>query len=139
MPNHFHFLLKPFEKNAISDFMRNLQNSYSKYYNTKYGRTGSLFQFMFKAVRIETNEQLIHVSRYIHLNPVTAYLFEIDQLTNHLWSSFKDYIFDEGDFPFVKPDLVLNQFKSKEDYRKFVFDQSNYQRELEKLRHLTLE
>ncbi len=61
MPNHYHFLLQPNVDRATSDFIRNFQNSYSKYFNTKYDRDGSLFQAMFKAVRIETDEQLLHV------------------------------------------------------------------------------
>ena len=140
MPNHFHFLLQPFISKAISDFMRNMQNSYSKYFNTKYDRTGSLFQFMFKAVHIENEEQLIHVSRYIHLNPVTAYLLEVDQLERYSWSSFKDYLSDKGAAnSFVNPNLVLSQFQTRGAYKKFVFDQVDYQRELDKIKHLTLE
>lgn len=139
MPNHFHFLLQPFVINAISDFMRNMQNSYSKYYNTKYERTGSLFQFMFKAVRIETDEQLIHVCRYIHLNPITAYLIEIDKLERYPWSSFKNYLSSNEDYSFVNPSIVLDQFKSRGVYKRFVFDQVDYQRELDKIKHLILE
>lgn len=137
MPNHFHFLLKPKKDNAVSDFMRNLQNSYSKYFNTKRERTGSLFQFMFKAVRMETDQQLLHVSRYIHLNPVTAYLREIKDLEAYEWSSFKDYVFNTSSF--INKEMVLGSFKSKQKYRKFVFDQAEYQRELGKIKHLTLE
>ncbi len=139
MPNHFHFLLQPFAKNAISDFMRNMQNSYSKYCNKKYERTGSLFQFMFRAVHMETDEQLIHVSRYIHLNPVTAYLLEIGRLETYPWSSFKGYLSNNEGDSFVNPALVLNQFKSREAYKRFVFDQADYQRELDKIKHLILE
>ena len=139
MPNHFHFLLQPFLKNAVSDFMRNIQNSYSKYYNTKYERTGSLFQSMFKAVRIETNDQLLHVCRYIHLNPVTAYLLEMDMLGRYPWSSFRDYFLGDEDYSFVNPEIVLNQFKSRKAYKKFIFDQEEYQRELYRIKHLALE
>ena len=139
MPNHFHFLLQPFVINAISDFMRNMQNSYSKYYNTKYERTGSLFQSMFRAVRIENDEQLIHVSRYIHLNPVTAYLIEIDKLERYPWSSFKVYLSNNDGYSFVNPRIVLSQFRSKGTYERFVFDQVDYQRELDKIKHLILE
>lgn len=137
MPNHFHFLLKPKKDNAVSDFMRNLQNSYSKYFNTKRERTGSLFQFMFKAVRMETDQQLLHVSRYIHLNPVTSYLREIEDLEFYEWSSFKDYVFNTNSF--VNKEMVLGGFKSEQDYRKFVFDQAEYQRELNKIKHLVFE
>lgn len=137
MPNHFHFLLQPKKDNAVSDFMRNLQNSYSKYFNTKRERTGSLFQFMFKAVRMETNRQLLHVSRYIHLNPVTSYLREIKDLEAYEWSSFKDYVFNISSF--VNKEMVLGNFKSKQEYKKFVIDQAEYQRELGKIKHLVLE
>lgn len=137
MPNHFHFLLKPKKDSAISDFMRNLQNSYSKYFNTKRERTGSLFQFMFKAVRMETDQQLLHVSRYIHLNPVTSYLREIEDLEDYDWSSFKDYVLNTSTF--VSKEMVLGGFKSGQEYKKFVFDQAEYQRELDKIKHLVLE
>lgn len=137
MPNHFHFLLKPKKDNAVSDFMRNLQNSYSKYFNTKRERTGSLFQFMFKAVRMETDQQLLHVSRYIHLNPVTSYLREIKDLDAYEWSSFKDYVSNIRSF--VNKEMVLGNFKSNQEYKKFVFDQAEYQRELDKIKHLALE
>lgn len=136
MPTHVHFLLRPKIDNSVSDFMRNLQNSYSKYFNTKRSRTGSLFQFMFKAVRIETDAQLVHVSRYIHLNPVTAYLVEINDLEHYKWSSFKDYI--SGINSFVSKEMIASHFKSVQDHKKFVFDQSDYQRELDKIKHLLL-
>lgn len=138
MSNHVHFLLQPFKRNAISDFMRNIQNSYAKYINTKYKRTGSLFQFMFKAVRIETDEQLVYVSRYIHLNPATAFLIEIDQLKDYPWSSFRDYL-SINPKSFVNTSVVLEHFRSRKQYEKFVFDQVDYQRELNKIKHLTFE
>lgn len=65
MPNHFHLLLKQLEENGISTFMRNFQNSYAKFFNIKHQRVGPLFQSIFRAIRIEDNEQLLHVNRYI--------------------------------------------------------------------------
>lgn len=139
MPNHFHFLIKPTTKNGVSDFMRNIQNSYSKFFNLKYERTGSLFQSMFKAVRIETDEQLLHVSRYIHLNPATSYIVSRDMLGDYPWSSLRDYILGENHNMFVDGLEVLGHFKSRDKYREFVFDNLNYQRELENIKHLLLE
>lgn len=138
MPNHCHFLLKQNQDKGISSFMRNFQNSYARYFNTKYKRAGGLFQSMFKAIRIEADEQLLHVSRYIHLNPVTAYLTEIESLESYPWSSFSAYL-TESARSFVDSEVVLSQFKTKSAYKKFVFDQADYQRELQRIKELTLE
>lgn len=137
MPNHFHFLLKNLTENGIKQFISNFQNSYAKYFNIKTDRTGTLFQQNFKAVRIESDEQLIHVSRYIHLNPVTSYIIEPEDIENYLWSSYLNYLKDESTYIFKDP--VLGQFKSIEDYKKFVLNQVDYQRKLNEIKHLILE
>ena len=138
MPNHFHFLLKNLKDSGINKFMSNFQNSYAKYFNTKTGRTGSLFQQNFKAVRVESDEQLTHVSRYIHLNPITAYLINsVEELIDYPWSSYPEYI-SKGKSNLNK-DLVLGNFRSINDYKKFVADQVDYQRELDKIKHIILE
>lgn len=139
MPNHFHFLLKPTTDTAISAFMRNLQNSYSKYFNTKHNRSGSLFQSMFKAVRIESEEQLIHVSRYIHLNPASSSVIRIENLERYPWSSFNAYLMGKVEKQFVESDIILKIFSSSAAYKSFVFDNANYQKTLESIKHLTFE
>ncbi len=137
MPNHFHLLLKQTVEKGISIFMSNFQNGYVRYFNIKYDRTGPLFQSVFKAVRIETDEQLLHVSRYIHLNPVTAYLIEIEGLEDYPWSSFPEYLGHSSGF--TTPNEVLFHFKTRNSYKKFVFDQADYQRELAKIKKFSLE
>lgn len=137
MPNHIHFLLKNLKDGGISQFMRLSQNSYAKYFNTKRKRTGTLFQPMFKVVRIETEEQLVHVSRYIHLNPVTSYIIKPKDLKNYPWSSYLSYLNLEDDR--LDKHIVLSSFSSIADYEKFVLDQVNYQQELDRIRHLLLE
>lgn len=137
MPNHVHFLLKNLKEGGIKQFMSNFQNSYAKYFNIKTGRTGTLFQPMFQAVRIESDEQLIHVSRYIHLNPVTAFLIMPEKMDEYKWSSYPDYLNNHQTY--INKEVILNYFKSIQDYEKFVLDQVDYQRQLDKIKHLILE
>ncbi|MBI4089099.1 MAG: transposase [Candidatus Levybacteria bacterium] len=140
MPNHFHFLLKQVSENGTSTFMRNLQNSYVRYFNTINERVGPLFQSMFKTVRIETDEQLLHVSRYIHLNPSTAYIVKSEKLEDYPWSSFRSYLTEGYNrFSFINSEIILSFFKNRSEYRKFVFDQLEYQRELDKIKHLVFD
>lgn len=68
MPNHFHFLIRQI-KPSLNSFMNSLGTRYSMYFNKKYKRAGGLFQDVYKAVIIESEAQLLHLSRYIHLNP----------------------------------------------------------------------
>lgn len=138
MPNHVHFLLKSLTEKGIIQFMSNFQNSYAKYFNIKTDRSGSLFQAMFKAVRIETDEQLTHVNRYIHLNPITAYIVkDIDSLEKYPWSSYPDYLNPSPNF--ISKKIVLNLFRNIAAYKKFIADQVDYQRKLDEIKHLILE
>lgn len=134
MPNHFHFLVKQLKVNGISIFMGQLANSYTKYFNTKYNRIGSLLQGTFRAVTVESDDQLIHLSRYIHLNPVVSGVCA--SLNEYSWSSFEEYIGSES---ICFTSLILNMFPSKEKYIEFTKDQSSYGATLEILKHQIIE
>ena len=70
MPNHFHLLIKQKSRNAIDMFMNSIGTRYTMYFNRKYYRVGPLYQGTYKAVLIETDAQLLHLTRYIHQNPL---------------------------------------------------------------------
>lgn len=137
MPNHFHLLLKQKVDNGISIFLSKSTNSYTRYFNTKHKRVGDLFQGVFKAIHVETDEQLIHLSRYIHLNPVVSLVTKERELASYSWSSLPDYL--AGSSTILDLDPVLTHFKSPMGYREFVFDQIDYGKKLEKIKHLLLE
>lgn len=138
MPNHFHLLLKQLKEFGISKFVANIQNAYAKYFNIKNGRCGSLFQSMFKAVRIENEEQLLHVSRYIHLNPCTSYLVEPQNILTWTWSSLVEYL-EKRPERFLNTQLILNLIGGSKNYEKFVLDQVDYQRKLDQIKHLSID
>ena len=138
MPNHFHLLLKQLEEGGISKFLSNFQNSYTRFFNTKHERDGSLFLDQFKAVIIETDEQLLHVSRYIHLNPYTSYMVKsMLELEKFAWSSLHDYLGNKKTF--IYKDLIINTSRSVSSYRQFVLDRADYQRRLGDIKHLLIE
>ncbi|MFH1833244.1 MAG: transposase [Candidatus Levyibacteriota bacterium] len=138
MPTHFHLLLRQNEENGISKFVGNFTNSYTRYFNTKRERKGPIFEGKFGSVRIETSEQLLHVSRYIHLNPYSSYLVKTTQeLESFTYSSFNEYI--AGNSNLCNKDFILENFKTAKEYKKFVFDQADYQKKLNNIKHLLLE
>lgn len=116
--------------------MAKFTNSYTKYFNTRHERVGPLVQGLFKSIWVEDDEQLIHLSRYIHLNPVMSYLTTEKDLASYRWSSFPEYLGISG---FCEKQTVLSHFKSKSDYRQFVYDQISYKRNLDKIKELILE
>ena len=120
MPNHFHFLVKQTEINTIDRFMNSLCTRYSMYFNKKYHRVGPLFQGLYKAVYVHSDEQLLYLTRYIHRNPVDLYS-QGSALRIYAYSSYSRYlgITKEG---WIKPDDVLAFFgsKGKFSYESFV-------------------
>ena len=131
MPTHLHFVLKQLKDRGISKFMNNILNSYTRYFNIKHNRKGPLWEGRFKKVLVETDEQLLHLTRYIHLNPVTAYL--VNNPIDWKWSSYGEYISDDKN-GICKFDDILDM--KPDSYKKFVEDRILYQRELAKIKGL---
>lgn len=138
MPNHFHLVLKQLTDKGISKFISNFTNSYTRYFNTKNVRNGHLFQGAFKAVRVESDEQLVHLSRYVHINPVISYLIKVNDLVSYEYSSLSEYL-GLNNQGFCNTELVMNSFSEPKDYRKYLEDQISYIRDLENITHLLLE
>lgn len=136
MPDHFHFMVTQLEDEGIKAFIHKLATSYSHYFNLKHNQRGSVFESKFKAVRVESQEQLVHLSRYIHLNPVTSFLIEDPE--NYDYSSYKIYL-NKTVSDFVDPSDVMVDFRSPKIYKEFVLSQKDYQRELKRIKHLVFE
>lgn len=137
MPNHFHLLLQQVKDNGITIFLSRFTNSYTKYQNIKADRVGPLLSGSFKSVYIEDDNQLIHLSRYIHLNPFVSRVAREGELLSYPWSSLPDYLAGRSTLVDLEP--VMNFFKSSDDYKTFVIDQIDYSKKLEEIKHLILE
>ncbi|MFH1855986.1 MAG: transposase [Candidatus Omnitrophota bacterium] len=136
MQTHIHLILKQLKDDGITIFMGNLLNSYARYFNLKYKRKGPLWESRFKDVLIETDEQLLHFTRYIHLNPVTAYL--VENAEDWVMSSYKEYL------SAIDSDDQICEYKDVLDikpsqYKEFVEDRIDYQRELAKIKKLLID
>jgi hypothetical protein len=93
--------------------MQALSTRYSLYFNKKYGRVGSLFQGTYRAVLIENENYLLHLSRYIHTNP-----YEITKNLESAYSSYSEYL-GKRETQWIKPKIVLDYFdKAKSDFIK---------------------
>jgi putative transposase len=91
--------------------------SYATYFNRKRDRHGHLFQGRFKAILIDADEYLKHLSRYIHLNPVRAKM--VSSPADYQWSSYGAFIGKQKSPQFLETDWLLSTFgKSRKNARK---------------------
>lgn len=126
MPNHFHWLIQQLSDTPVSELLLRVMTGYSKVFNIKYERVGSLFQDQFKAVKVENNEQLLWLSAYIHQNPKVAGI--VEDLKDWPWSSYADYVGGRGG-TLVDTSLILGYPQIAGDpirYQNFV--DSTYQK-----------
>ncbi len=134
MPTHFHLVLKQLLENGITIFLKNLLDSYTRYFNIKYERKGPLWQGRFKSVLVDNNEYLMHLTRYIHLNPVVDELVEKPEDWNY--SSYREYVYPRSDGLCSFSTYI--EFKP-EEYKKFVENHKEYLDSLKEINHLILE
>lgn len=130
MPNHYHLLVRQKIADGITKIIRRVCVNYSMYFNSKYGRTGNLFESIYKAVKVDSQEQLLHVSRYIHLNPVKREVHKIGPVrtvsasnpADYSYSSYKYYL--KGSSPEWLNTILINKNIGYK-YEQFVMDYAN--------------
>jgi putative transposase len=111
MPNHFHLLLKQQSRVGMTKLMRKLATTHAMYFNEKYKREGSLFQSTYKAVHIDSENYLLHLSRYIHLNPLELKGVTLKGLSNYPYSSYPVYL-GRKNTKWLDPTPILSYFTS---------------------------
>lgn len=117
MPNHYHFLLRQDGDTAISRFMGVLFNAYVQAVNKEQERSGTLFEGRFKFVLIDKEEYLIHLCRYIHLNPVKAGL--VSQPRDWQYSNYLEWV-NKRDGVLIDRNFVNHWIESSEAYNELL-------------------
>ncbi len=125
MSNHFHLLFYQRVEGGISTLMRGVMTSYSRYFNRKYNRTGSLFESRYKSSRISNDAYLMHISRYVHLNH--------NDWRKWPYSSYVHYAKDHGP-EWLSTERILDLFSSREKYLEFVADYEENRRILDTIK-----
>ncbi len=113
LDNHFHLLFYQAEQGALTQLMKSVMTAYCAYFNRKYRRTGSVFESRFKSVRIHGDEYLLHISRYIHLNPRSWKHFPHSSLLAIRQGSEPEWL---------QTDRLLAQHLGRAEYLAFVAD-----------------
>ncbi len=134
MPDHYHLLVKELKDNNVSTFIRKCNISIAKYVNIKNDRRGPLFESRFNSKHIDTNEYLVHLSLYIHLNPLDfisgrawrenklkSWPTEKEKLFKYPWSSLRAYLNNDYQNLIISgTEIILDQFDNRKDYELFL-------------------
>jgi putative transposase len=134
MPNHFHLLVKQKQKMGIVYYLSQILNSFTRGYNNYHQRLGPIFLPRFKAKIILSSEQLLHTSRYIHLNPYSsAIVNNLESLKQYPFSSLLEYLQTPR---ICQTNTILSHFNLEQDkYWEFLTNNALHQKDLEEIKH----
>lgn len=122
MNNHYHLIIETPQAN-LAKAMQTFNTSYTVYFNHKYRRFGHLFQGRYKAILIQADQYLHHLSRYIHLNPVRLNL--VQNPKDYPYSSYRYFISNDKPPEYLTTAFILSMFantqsKARALYKRFV-------------------
>jgi REP element-mobilizing transposase RayT len=107
LENHYHLYMETPQPN-LSRILHYLNSGYTQWFNRVYTRVGHLFQGRYKALLVDRDAYSLELTRYIHLNPVTAGLCSAPE--SFPWSSYPAYLGLVRKPPFLRTDWILDQF-----------------------------
>lgn len=130
MPNHFHMLLYLKETDGLEKLMRSLMTSYSMRFNKRHKHSGALFEGVFLASRITSDQYLWHVSKYIHLNPLDIGR----EVEDYPYSSIGYYL-KEKHADWMHERRLVESEDERRRYRKDLAEQTDWHKMYHNLRH----
>jgi len=132
MSNHYHFVLKQNVEKGIEKFLQKMGTSYTKYFNKKYQRSGSLFQGTFKSSHISSTGLLLRMAVYASCN---SEIHKVSPAKNYPWCSFAVHSGRQKN-DIVNDELFSEHFKSGKDFEEYAkenildFQERKYDQEM---------
>jgi len=111
---------------SLSNFMQEVKQSFSRYFNKKYNRRGTLWGERFKSVIVEKGDTLVNLLAYIDLNPLRAGL--VDRPEDYRWNTLGFLLQTGNKDGFLTFDFGLKAFGIKDTkeiirrYRRYVYE-----------------
>jgi putative transposase len=112
-PNHYHFILEQILDRGIEKFMHRIATGYTRYFNDKYHRSGSLFQGVFKAYQMKSNSQLLRMLVYVGCN---SEIHGLCSAVDYKWCSFSEY-FMKKNKQLCNTKIISSHFRNDRDYQ----------------------
>jgi len=107
MSNHYHLFLQTEEGN-LSRAVQWINTTFATKFHYRHKRGGHFFQGRYHSVLVTDDAYWLHLSMYIHLNPVRAGM--VARPEGYEWSSCRDYIKNRSRFAWLERDMVLSQY-----------------------------
>ena len=111
---------------SLANYMKEIKQAFSWYYNHRHNRRGTLWGERFKSVIVENGETLINCLAYIDLNPLRAGI--VDRPEEYRWNSLGYHIQTSNQDNFLSTDFGLKEFNVKSEnerirrYRRYVYE-----------------
>lgn len=132
--NHFHLLVKEIREKGISEFMRRMPNSMTKYYNKKYKSTGSIFKGPYQSRLIESDADLDNVAMYISVKNVfekfpgggiSGAVKDFEKAWKWAitdpFSSFAEYA-EVRNYPIIDQEIIRDKYTDHKVFKKWAKD-----------------
>ena len=129
----------------LSEYMKEIKQGFSRFYNRRHKRKGFFWSDRFKSVIVDNGETLINCLAYIDLNPIRAGL--VSKPEEYRWSSISYHVQINNKDDFLSLDFGLAEFNPSESrnsvtseirrinvkgkrarlnfYRKFLYEKGN--------------
>ena len=108
----------------ISEYVREIKQVFSRFYNKKHNRKGFFWSERFKSVIVDNGETLVNCMAYVDLNPVRAGICEKPE--EYPWSSLGYHFRTDNKDDFLSLDFGLSEFGRGDEqlkaYREFVYE-----------------